>query len=73
MCGKIADEYKVDKSGLLLYCPRTKKTDGERDLIAKLVVPEELQQDVLHHYHSSLEGGQQGIGSTCQRIRSHFP
>ncbi|KAG4052656.1 hypothetical protein PC123_g12174 [Phytophthora cactorum] len=62
MCGKIADEYKVDKSGLLLYCPRTKKTDGERDLIAKLVVPEELQQDVLHHYHSSLEGGQQGIG-----------
>ncbi|KAG3087769.1 hypothetical protein PI124_g14918 [Phytophthora idaei] len=73
MCGKTADEYEVDKSGLLLYCPRAKKTDGERDLIVKLVVPEELQQDVLHRYHSSLEGGHQGIGRTCQRIRSRFP
>ncbi|KAG2983210.1 hypothetical protein PC120_g24502 [Phytophthora cactorum] len=44
LCGKIADEYEVDESGLLLYCPCVKKTDGERDLVAKLVVPE--QQDV---------------------------
>ncbi|KAG2876595.1 hypothetical protein PC114_g24124 [Phytophthora cactorum] len=70
LCGKIADEYEVDESGLLLYCPCVKKTDGERDLVAKLVVPE--QQDVLHHYHASLEGGHQQIGRMYQLIRSHF-
>ncbi|KAG2879076.1 hypothetical protein PC110_g11334 [Phytophthora cactorum] len=68
MCGK----NKVDESGLLLYCPRAKKTDDERDLVAKLVVPENLQEDVLHHYHTSLEEGHQGIGKMYQRMKSHF-
>ena len=38
----------------------------------RLVVPETLQQDFLHHYHVSLEGGHQGIGRTYYRIRSRF-
>ncbi|ETP28422.1 hypothetical protein F442_22284, partial [Phytophthora nicotianae P10297] len=71
-CRKIADEYDVDDGGLLLYCPRAGRDDGDRDRLAKLVVPEDLQQDVLHHYHTSLEGGHQGVGRTYQRIRAHF-
>ncbi|POM70065.1 Reverse transcriptase, partial [Phytophthora palmivora] len=38
----------------------------------RLVIPETLYQDILHHYHVSLEGGHQGIGRTYQRIRDHF-
>ena len=38
----------------------------------RLVIPETLQQDFLHHYHASLEGGHQGIGRTYQRIRTRF-
>ena len=40
--------------------------------LMRLVVPELLQQDFLHHYHTSLEGEHQGIGRTYQRIRSKF-
>ncbi|ETO99646.1 hypothetical protein F441_22938 [Phytophthora nicotianae CJ01A1] len=54
-CSKIADDYDVDDGGRLLYCPRAGRDEGERDRLAKLVVPEDLQQDVLHHYHTSLE------------------
>ncbi|KAG3108811.1 hypothetical protein PI124_g14230 [Phytophthora idaei] len=61
LSGKIANEYEVDESGLLLYCPRAKKTDGEHDLAAKLVIPEDQQKDAHHHYHSSFEGEHQGI------------
>ncbi|OWY95807.1 reverse transcriptase [Phytophthora megakarya] len=38
----------------------------------RLVVPETLQSDVLHHYHTTLEGGHQGVGRTYQLIRDHF-
>ncbi|OWY96797.1 LOW QUALITY PROTEIN: reverse transcriptase [Phytophthora megakarya] len=38
----------------------------------RLVVPETLQSDVLHHYHTTLERGHQGVGRTYQRIRDHF-
>ena len=38
----------------------------------RLVIPETLQQDLLHHYHASLEGGHQGIGRAYQKIRSRF-
>ncbi|GMF20123.1 unnamed protein product [Phytophthora fragariaefolia] len=71
-CSKIADDYEVDADGLLVYCPTTAQSGGDRDLIARLVVPETLHRDFLHHYHTSLEGGHQGIGRTYQRIRAHF-
>ncbi|POM66018.1 LOW QUALITY PROTEIN: Reverse transcriptase [Phytophthora palmivora] len=71
-CSKIADRYETDESGLLLYFPPTKQSDEDRDLVAKLVVPETLQNDLMHHYHSSLEGGRQGIGRTYHKIRAHF-
>ncbi|GMF38649.1 unnamed protein product [Phytophthora fragariaefolia] len=59
---KISMDYDVDLNGLFYYCPPTKHIDSDRDRLMKLVVPETLQQDVLHHYHVSLEGGHQGIG-----------
>ncbi|ETN19455.1 hypothetical protein PPTG_21460 [Phytophthora nicotianae INRA-310] len=36
-CSKLADEYDVDDGGLLLYCPRAGRDDGDRDRLAKLV------------------------------------
>ncbi|GMF53867.1 unnamed protein product [Phytophthora fragariaefolia] len=69
---KISMDYDVDLNDLLYYSPPTKYIDSDRDRLMKLVVPETLQQDVLHHYHVSLEGGHQGIGRTYLRIRSHF-
>lgn len=69
-CSKIADRYETDESGLLFYFPPTKQSDKDRDLVTKLVVPETLQNDLMHHYHSSLEGGHQGIGRTYHKIRA---
>ena len=37
----------------------------------RLVIPKLLQQDFLHHYYISLEGGHQGIGRTYQRTRAN--
>ncbi|POM59650.1 LOW QUALITY PROTEIN: reverse transcriptase [Phytophthora palmivora] len=71
-CSKIADRYETDESGLLFYFPPARQSDEDRDLVAKLVVPETLQNDLMHHYHSSLEGGHQGIGRTYHKIRAHF-
>ena len=45
---------------------------GSRVELVRLMVPKLLQQDFLYHYHTSLEGGHQGIGRTYQRIRSSF-
>ena len=68
----IAPDYEVDQSGLLFFCPRSATEDEDRTELARLVVPEQLQQDFLHHYHTSLEGCHQGIDRTYQRIRANF-
>ncbi|OWY92998.1 reverse transcriptase, partial [Phytophthora megakarya] len=70
--GKIAADYEVDEQDLLFYCPPTSRSGDDRDRMMRLVVPETLQSDVLHHYHATLEGGHQGVGRTYQRIRDHF-
>uniref|UniRef100_A0AAV1UNR5 Reverse transcriptase n=1 Tax=Peronospora matthiolae TaxID=2874970 RepID=A0AAV1UNR5_9STRA len=72
MCTKLAPEYEIDENGLLFFCPMAKSESEDRDGLMRLVIPETLQQDFLHHYHTSLEGGHQGIGRTYQRIRSRF-
>ncbi|OWZ18046.1 LOW QUALITY PROTEIN: reverse transcriptase [Phytophthora megakarya] len=71
-CVKIAEQYEVGESGLLYYYVRGDESTEARDRIMKLVASETLRQDVLHHYHASLEGGHQGIGRTYQRVRRHF-
>ncbi|OWZ07874.1 LOW QUALITY PROTEIN: reverse transcriptase [Phytophthora megakarya] len=72
MFRSIAMNYEVDQSDLLFYCPTTKEEAADRDKLMRLVIPETLQQDILHHYHTSLQGGHQGIGRTYDRIRDHF-
>ncbi|OWZ02971.1 reverse transcriptase [Phytophthora megakarya] len=69
--GKSAADYEVDEQDLLFYCPPTPRSGDDRDRLMRLVVPETLQSDVLHHYHATLEGGHQGVGRTYQRIRDH--
>ncbi|OWZ09500.1 LOW QUALITY PROTEIN: reverse transcriptase [Phytophthora megakarya] len=70
--GSIAMNYEVDQSDLPFYCPTTKEAAADRDKLMRLVIPEALQQDILHHYHTSLQGGHQGIGRTYDRIRDRF-
>ncbi|OWY91272.1 reverse transcriptase [Phytophthora megakarya] len=70
--GKIASDYEVDEQDLLFYGPSTPRPGDDRDRLMRLVVPETLQSDVLHHYHTTLEGGHQGVGRTYQRIIDHF-
>ncbi|OWZ03312.1 LOW QUALITY PROTEIN: reverse transcriptase [Phytophthora megakarya] len=71
-CSTIAATYEVDEDGRLFYCPKTLTRDEDRDDVVRLVVPESLQQEFLHHYHTSLEGGHQGVGRTYRRIRTRF-
>ena len=47
---QIANDYEVDESGLLLFCPRPNLPEEDRIELARLVVLELLQQDFLHHY-----------------------
>ncbi|KAE8995264.1 hypothetical protein PR002_g19672 [Phytophthora rubi] len=71
-CQKLAPQYEEGESGLLYYQSRNDDSAEGRDEMMKLVIPETLREDVLHHYHASLEGGHQGIGRTYQRVRRHF-
>ncbi|OWZ11970.1 LOW QUALITY PROTEIN: reverse transcriptase [Phytophthora megakarya] len=65
--GKIAAATR-----LYSFTAPTPRSGDDRDRLLRLVVPETLQSDVLHHYHTTLEGGHQGVGRTYQRIRDHF-
>ena len=56
-CSKLARDYETSDEGLLVYCPSHKNDEDDRELTARLVIPEALQTDILHHYHASLEGG----------------
>ena len=64
MCALTAPDYEVDQSKLLYFCPRSNTEVNDRTELARLVVPEQLQRDFLHHYRTSLEGSHQGIGRT---------
>ncbi|OWZ01435.1 LOW QUALITY PROTEIN: reverse transcriptase [Phytophthora megakarya] len=68
---KIATDYEVDEHDLLFYCPPRAEI-WRRSRPIDEIVPETLQSDVLHHYHTTVEGGHQGVGRTYQRIRDHF-
>ena len=64
LCGRIAFEYVVDESVLLCFFPLPKEDPDNRVEFIRLVVLELLQQGFIHEYHTSLEGGHQGIGRT---------
>lgn len=71
LCVRIAPDYEVDESVLLFFCPRSADNAEGRMELLKLVIPELLQQDFLHHYHTSVEGDNKGVGRTYQKIRSN--
>ncbi|GMF44443.1 unnamed protein product [Phytophthora fragariaefolia] len=35
-CAKIAEDYEVDEAGVLCYCPPSKQSCGDRDLVTRL-------------------------------------
>ncbi|GMF28264.1 unnamed protein product [Phytophthora fragariaefolia] len=59
-CAKIAEDHETYEVGLLFYCPPSKQSCEDHDLVTRLVITETLQEDVLHHYHTNLGGGHQG-------------
>ncbi|ETI46709.1 hypothetical protein F443_08937, partial [Phytophthora nicotianae P1569] len=67
---KLADEYDVDDGGLLLYRPRAGRDDGDRDRLAKLVVPEDLQQDSVQRYVGQCTDCETGKGRPTLRGES---
>ena len=71
MCSDRAD-YEVDESRLLFFALRTADSAEERADVLRLVVPDLLQQDFLHLFYTSLEGGHHGLGRTNQKIHSNF-
>ncbi|OWY90937.1 reverse transcriptase [Phytophthora megakarya] len=71
MFGSITMNYEGDQLDLFFYCPTSKEAAADRDKLMRLVIPETLQQDILH-YHTGLQGGHQGVGRTYDRIRDHF-
>ena len=56
VCALIAPDYEKDQSGLLFFCLRSTAESEDRAELACLVVPEQLQEDFLHRYHTSMEG-----------------
>ena len=68
----IAPDYVVDEGRLLYFCRRSATNPDDRAELARLVILELLQDDILRHYHKILEGGHQGVGRTYHRVRSHF-
>ena len=57
---RMATDYEVDENGLLDLCPRSSGSSEDCTEIIRVLLPELLPQDVLHHYHTSLEGGTKG-------------
>ncbi|OWZ13788.1 reverse transcriptase, partial [Phytophthora megakarya] len=69
---RIPMNFEVDQHYFLFYCPTTNESAADRNNQMRLVLTETLNQDVLHHYHTSLQGGHQGISRTYDRIRDRF-
>ena len=67
MTALIAPDYIVDQDELLFFCPRSTPVD-DRTGMMQLLIPELLQRDFLHRFHTSIEGGHLGIVRTYQRI-----
>ena len=55
---QIAPDYEVDQDGLLFFCLRSTPAD-DRTGMMQLVIPDLLQRDFLHHFHTSVEDGHQ--------------
>ena len=65
-------DYVLDNGVLYhLYYPRGKGHKLDR-VIKQLVVPHQLQNDVLRSYHDSITAGHQGLERTYQAVRMKY-
>ncbi|GMF44013.1 unnamed protein product [Phytophthora fragariaefolia] len=73
-CYKIADDYDVDDDELLLYCPTTAQSCGNRDLIARLVVPIMYVADINQRdWDEYAERLTFALNTARDRVRSDTP
>lgn len=65
---KVADSFEIGNDDLLNYVGVQMRPDpdGKKPQI-RVVLPSTLHQEILHHYHTSLIGGHQGI--TAEHMR----
>ncbi|OWZ07254.1 reverse transcriptase, partial [Phytophthora megakarya] len=70
---KIADQFVLDSRDALFYVSRS-TPERPRDAAdrLRLVVPQDLQEDILHHCHADFQGAHQGIIRTYERLRKEF-
>ncbi|OWZ08168.1 LOW QUALITY PROTEIN: reverse transcriptase [Phytophthora megakarya] len=67
---KIADQFVQDSRDALFYVSRN-TPERPRDAAdrLRLVGPQDLQEDILHHCHADFQGAHQGIIRTYERLR----
>ncbi|OWZ05214.1 reverse transcriptase [Phytophthora megakarya] len=70
---KGSDRYVLDSRDVLyrLAAPTPERPRDKRSEL-RLVVPEALRPDILHHAHEDFQSGHQGITRTYERLRSEF-
>ncbi|OWY97653.1 reverse transcriptase, partial [Phytophthora megakarya] len=70
---KKADQFVLDSQDALFYVsqntPERPRDTADR---LRLVVPQDLQEDILHHCHAGFQGAHQGIIRTYERLRKEF-
>ena len=70
-CNKLEEIFIIDSTGVVYYKTMSKKEDEEPQY--RLVVPYELQEDILQAYHNELSAGaHQGIAKTYEKIRRYY-
>ncbi|OWZ08991.1 reverse transcriptase [Phytophthora megakarya] len=70
---KVADLFVLDDRGILyrlLHSVRGRPRDAVDNL--RLVVPNSLREDMLHHAHEDFQGEHQGITRTHEKLRAEF-
>ncbi|OWZ07836.1 LOW QUALITY PROTEIN: reverse transcriptase [Phytophthora megakarya] len=70
---KGSDRYVLDSRDVLyrLAAPTPERPRDKRSEL-RLVVPEALRPDILHHAYEDFQSGHQGITRTYERLRSEF-
>ena len=72
LCSQIAPDYEVKESEMLFFCPITADSAKESTELLRLVMPDLLQHDFLHHFHLGLEEGIKGWAAFIERSARTF-
>ena len=71
---KIVDRFVRSEDGILYYLGRHREVREltDKDLKLRLVISTTLIDEILLNCHDSVEGGNQGIVRTFQRVKSDY-